>query len=46
MLQKFRTGGKHAERQKKTSFPKEQVENTDLYKPVLKLQLLMKLKQE
>ena len=26
---------KSAERQKKTSFPKEKVENTDLYKPVL-----------
>ena len=26
---------KRGERQKKTSFPKEKVENTDLYKPVL-----------
>ena len=26
---------KSAERQKKTSFPKKYVENTDLYKPVL-----------
>ena len=26
---------KRAERQKKTSFPKEQIENTDFYKPVL-----------
>ena len=26
---------KRAERQKKTSFPKESVENADLYKPIL-----------
>ena len=33
----FRTGRKHKKRRKtkKTSFPKEQIENTDLYKPAL-----------
>ena len=32
---KFRTGRKHKKRRrtKKTSFPKEQVEHTDLYNP-------------
>ena len=32
----FRTGRKHKKRrQTKSSFPKEQVENADLYKPIL-----------